>query len=46
MDVRFKLISNKEIVFDTGGLNSIESRLVEIYGSELKGKFVNVEKQS
>lgn len=44
MDVRFKLISNKEIVFDTGGLNSIESRLVEIYGSELKGKFVNVEK--
>lgn len=40
--VRFKLISNKEVVFDTCGLDSVESRLEEIYGRGLAGKFVYI----
>ena len=40
--VRFRLTSNKEVVFDTSGLDSVESRLEEIYGQELAGKFVNI----
>jgi len=40
--VRFKLINNKEVVFDTNGLNSVESRLEEIYGGDLAGKFIKI----
>jgi len=45
IDVRFKLIHNKEVVFDTGGLNTTESRLVEIYGDQLKRKFIYIIKK-
>lgn len=41
-NIRFKLINNKETVFDSSGLTSVESRLEEIYGRDLAGKFVNI----
>jgi DNA mismatch repair protein MutL len=44
-DVHFKLINNKEIVYDTSGLITTENRLEEIYGQELRDKFINIPKK-
>ena len=43
--IRFKLISNQRVVYDTAGLESVELRLNNIYGEELENKFLHVTKE-
>jgi len=40
--IRFKLINNRETVYDTAGLNSVEDRLALIYGDNVANKFLHL----
>ncbi|MDK2823738.1 MAG: mismatch repair protein MutL [Clostridia bacterium] len=39
--IRFKLINNQEIVYDTAGLDTVEARLNNIYGENFTGNFIH-----
>lgn len=41
--VRFRLLNGREVIFDTAGLNSVLTRLVNIYGDELIKGFLHIE---
>lgn len=41
--VRFKLINNKKLIYDTAGKNTITTRLREVFGEELASKFIYLE---
>ncbi|MFZ7102615.1 MAG: DNA mismatch repair endonuclease MutL [Peptococcaceae bacterium] len=43
--IRFKLIKDGEIIYDTAGNESVISRLSNIYGEELGSNFIHIEKQ-
>ncbi|SMB95095.1 DNA mismatch repair protein MutL [Desulfonispora thiosulfatigenes DSM 11270] len=38
--IRFKVINNKNIIYDTAGKNTTKSRLKEVFGEELGSKFI------